>query len=361
VSDIRGISRNGVAAKALTIGLGAAVVLLLLPYVSGLIGAAILYVVAAPLTHRAADGRRRRIAAFATVFVLFCLIVVPGVWLLAELAGQIPSTLRTMQQSAALQRLMAMRIGDIDVGSQLQSASADIVRWSSRQTLAAAGGIASGMLNLVIALFGAYYLLVSSDVLWQRCKAILPFCPTTSEVLRVRFHRVTEAMLLGVVLAGITQGTLVAIAFAWIGFEGPLLWGAVTAVVSILPIFGSAIVWLPGVLVLLAQQRFTAAIALSVFGLLVVSNIDNALRLVVYRRVSHIHPMVTLVGAFAGVRAFGIAGLLVGPLVVSYAIELFKIHGDNDVVAAEVAGLRGQGFPLATRAISPTPAVAAHG
>jgi predicted PurR-regulated permease PerM len=64
---------------------------------------------------------------------------------------------------------------------------------------------------------------------------------------------------------------------------------------------------------------------LGILGMVVVSNVDNALRLVVYRRVSQIHPMITLVGAFAGVRAFGLAGLVIGPLIMSFALELFKL------------------------------------
>jgi predicted PurR-regulated permease PerM len=120
----------------------------------------------------------------------------------------------------------------------------------------------------------------------------------------------------------------------------------VTAVASILPIFGSALVWMPGALVLVAQDRYTAAIALAAFGALVISNVDNALRLVVFRRVSHVHPMVTLVGAFGGVRVFGLAGLLVGPLVLSYAIELFRTYERENA---------RQGFPGPRQAIQPTP------
>lgn len=68
-----------------------------------------------------------------------------------------------------------------------------------------------------------------------------------------------------------------------------------------------------------------AAMTLGILGVLVVSNVDNALRLVENRRVSQIHPMITLVGAFAGVRAFGLAGLVIGPLIMSVALELVRL------------------------------------
>jgi predicted PurR-regulated permease PerM len=177
----------------------------------------------------------------------------------------------------------------------------------------------------VIALFGTYYLLMSGDLMWEHSVRMLPFEAPTSERLRARFHRVTEAMVLGVVVTGAAQGTLVGVAFALLGFEHALFWGAVTAACSVIPMFGSGIVWLPATVFLLAQGRLGASVGLLAFGGLVVSNVDNALRLVVYKRLSAVHPMVTLVGAFAGVNAFGLAGLLIGPLILLYAIELLRI------------------------------------
>lgn len=351
-------ARNQRAAKVLTIGLLVAVAVLLFPYISGLLGAMVLYVVGAPVLRHARGERRRRVVAFAVVFAMFFMLVLPGVWLLVQLLAQIPDALRSLEGNRGAQRLMAIHIGSTNVGAQLERARDDIVSWSSRQTIAVFGGMVSATLNLAIALFGAYYLLTSGARLWRWFRGTLPFCPTVSELLRTRFHRVTEAMLIGVALTGIAQGALVGFALAFAGFAHAMLWGAVTAVASLLPIFGSGLVWGPAAVALLAQGRATAALALAVFGLLVVSNIDNALRLVVYKRVSQIHPMVTLVGAFAGVRAFGLSGLLLGPLVVSYAIELVRVYDVTDD-AASSDGTAGQGIPLATPVITPTSAAAA--
>ena len=339
--------RGGLTAKALTIALVTAIILLLFPYVSGLLGGAILYVVAHPILRRLERGGTRRVAAFSTVIALFFVLVVPGVWLLLELLGQIPDAVRQLQQSAAVQRLMTIRMGGLNLGALLQQATADIFRWSSQQTLEALNGLLRATINLVIALFGTYYLLISGDQLWVRFRHLLPFPDQTSEALRIRFHRVTEAMLLGVGLTAVTQGTLVGVALAVAGFEHALFWGSVTAVASVIPMFGSALIWVPAAAVLAAQQRVGAAMLLASFGVLVVSNMDNVVRLVVYRRVSHVHPMVTLVGAFAGVNALGLAGLLLGPLLLSYAIELVRarVNTGNET---------GKVFPLPASSLLPT-------
>jgi predicted PurR-regulated permease PerM len=108
----------------------------------------------------------------------------------------------------------------------------------------------------------------------------------------------------------------------------------VTAFASILPVLGSALVWLPGVIVLLLQSKYGAAAGLAAIGGLVASNIDNLIRPLVYRRVSDIHPMVTLIGAFAGVKYFGLLGVLLGPLAIAYLFELLRSYreeyGDSD-------------------------------
>lgn len=306
--------------------LAAAGALLLIPFISGLLGAAVLYVLTAPLLSGVVTLRRRRATAFTLMLVCFFVLVLPGIWLLGELLAQVPDAVREFQGSPAVQRAMAFRLGDIEVGTLARRGAGDLLSWSSRQSVAAASGVLSATLNLIIALFGAYYLLTASPTAWPRLRAALPLAPSTLEMLRLRFHRVTEAMVLGVLLSSLSQGALVGAALAALGFPHYLLWGAVTAIASILPVFGSGLVWLPASAVLLAHDRVGAALFLLAYGTVLVSNVDNVLRLVVYHRVSQIHPMVTLVGAFAGVRAFGIAGLLLGPLMLSYTIELIAVH-----------------------------------
>jgi predicted PurR-regulated permease PerM len=200
------------------------------------------------------------------------------------------------------------------------------------------------MLNVVISLFGVYYLLVGGGTLWVRVKRLIPLPERVSELLAVRFAEVTEALLLGTVLTALLQGTIVGVAFSLFGLHPAVFWGFVTACVSVLPLFGSSLVWLPGVAILLIERRVGAAVGLFVIGAVLASNLDNVVRLVVYRRVSGIHPMLTLVGAFAGVRWFGLAGVLIGPLVLSYFVELLGVY---DHVAAHAAAAGGARPPAA--------------
>jgi predicted PurR-regulated permease PerM len=179
-----------------------------------------------------------------------------------------------------------------------------------------------GALNAAIALFGLYFLLCAPPASWSRIATYLPFSRDGADLVAHRFRQVTEATLLGTALTAALQGAVVALGFAVTGLSDPWFWGVMTAVVSVLPVFGSALIWVPGTIALAAQGRFGAALVLGAIGAVVASNIDNVMRPLVNRRVSNLHPMVTLVGALAGVGVLGLPGILLGPLAITYFFEL---------------------------------------
>ncbi len=110
----------------------------------------------------------------------------------------------------------------------------------------------------------------------------------------------------------------------------------VTIVFAILPVVGSGLVWGPGAAALAMEGRWGAAIGLAIWGIVVVGNVDNVIRPIVFRRWAQIHPFVTVIGAFMGLRYFGLLGLLIGPLAISYFFELIRMYraeylADEDV------------------------------
>jgi len=94
-------------------------------------------------------------------------------------------------------------------------------------------------------------------------------------------------------------------------------------------VMGSGLIWLPATLVLLAQSRPSAAATMLFVGAGIASNVDNIVRPLVYKRVSDIHPMITLVGALAGVRYFGLLGILLGPLAIAYLFETLRAYREE--------------------------------
>lgn len=323
---------------------GVVALIAMLPFLSGLIGAVMLYVI----TRRPHAALSRvvppRVSAASLAVGSGLLLVIPGAWFVSSVVSAAADGLRALQSSDTLARLAAMRIGTLDVGKEIVGFSSTVLTWVSSRAFALFGSLTLTTLNLVIALLGVYYILIDGGRLWRRLTRLVPLSNRLAALLGARFVTVTEALLLGTVLTAVLQGTIVGVGFAIVGLQPAVLWGLTTAIVSVLPIMGSAFVWLPGVVVLLAQHRIGAAIFIGVLGGGLASNLDNVVRILLFRRISGIHPMLTLVGAFAGVRIFGMMGVFIGPLLLSYFFELVRIDEEmagqlatNEVVRIEPA------------------------
>ena len=313
-------------AQSLVMVLALALTVALAPFAAGLLGAVILEVLFAPAQRQLRRHMPPRAAAALVTCAAAVLVLLPVAVLLMLAIDHAPDAIEDLRRSRLLARLAALHVGGISVGAELERASGVAVAWISRQGLHLFGSLTHAALDLVIALFGLYYLLLSGGSAWRRFRGLLPFSEASAELLRERFRSVTEAMLLGIALTAVVQGAVVAAAFHAVGLPDASFWGVVTAFVSIFPLLGSATVWLPGVLVLLASERYGAALVLLLIGAGIASSVDNVIRPMVYRRMSHIHPMTTIVGAFAGVAWLGVTGLLFGPLALSYFFELLRIY-----------------------------------
>lgn len=312
-------------AAALVAGLGIAIAAALTPFASGLLGIAVLYVVCAPVHRRLCRRLPPRVAALIVLTGALVLILLPLAVILGIVLSEAPDTLRALETGRGLDRLSHLRVGPLDVGAQLVSAGGTVVAWISQQALAFFGTAARGTLSLVIAFFGLYYLLLHPRQVWASVRDFIPFSDTAAEALRERFHSVTVATMVGTVLTAVIQGSLVGAGFALVALPAAAFWGVITAIVSVLPMLGSALVWVPGTAMLLVDGRYGAAAAMLAVGL-VAANVDNVVRLIVFKRISDVHPMATLIGAFAGLKYFGLLGVLLGPLAIAYFFELLKIY-----------------------------------
>ncbi|GBD32748.1 MAG: AI-2E family transporter [Gemmatimonadales bacterium] len=321
-------------AAVLILLLAAGLAITLASYATGLIGAVVLYVMLAPLNNVV----RRWIAPSASAFLLTAfavvLILLPGISFAGLVVNQARQIAGGVVQSPLLQRLAGLQIGEFEVGPMLVGLGENVVAWIGSSAFGLIGTAARLALNLTIAFFGLYYLLLHPDKAWELARSYIPFSENNVERLRQRFRDVTYSTLVGTLLIAVIQGVLVGVAFYVLDLSNALFWGFVTAIFAILPIVGSGMVWAPGAAALVLDGRLGAGIALLAWGALVVGMVDNFIRPVVYRRWAQIHPMITLVGAIAGVQYFGILGILIGPLTLSYFFELIRMYREEYLAEA---------------------------
>ncbi len=297
-----------------------------LPFLGGLLGGIMLAVLLAPFHRRLAPRLGERRSALLLAFACAALLVAPAALLAVTTIREAPAALDRVIDSSVIARIAAIQLRGIDIGAQLASATKTLIAWASGWTIAAAGSVTHATINLLLALVGLYYLLPDGGRLWRSVRAFIPFSQNGTDHIAERFVSITEAALLGIAVTALSQGLTVGIAFWLLSLPNPLFWACVTGMVSILPVLGSALVWLPAAAVLVFDQRPGAALMMMFIGVVISSNIDNVVRPIVYRRVSGLHPMASLLGAFAGMQVFGFAGLVLGPLALAYCLELVNLY-----------------------------------
>ena len=323
------LDTNHQRAALVVLLLGFALAWALLPYTTGLIGIPVLYVIFAPAHRWLARRVRPSVAATLVVLLGVFLIVVPGASFAGLIVNEAQQIATGVVQSPILARLSQLRIGRTEIGPELANLGRSIVSWLGTGAFSLVGTATRLALNLTIAFFGLYYLLLRPGETWEAVRPYIPFSALNADKLQRRFHDVTISTLIGTGLTAAIQGVLVGIGFWFTGLPNGVFWGVVTVVVAILPIVGSGLVWGPGVLALVLDGRSGAAAGLALWGLLAVGGVDYLIRPIVFRRWANIHPILTVVGAVAGVPYFGILGLLIGPLALSYFFELIRMYREE--------------------------------
>jgi predicted PurR-regulated permease PerM len=309
--------------------LGLAVLLALLPYASGLIGGLVLYVIFAPVHAWVSRRLSPTLSAALVVALAFLALVIPALAFAGLLVDQAQDIAWSLTRGTLMQKISHLSIGRFSIGQRLASMGEQAISWLGGSALGLLGTATRIGLNLTIALFIVYYLLLNPGLSWVAVKPYLPFSDSNAEILRERFRSVTVSTVIGTGLTASIQGVFVALGFWATGLDNPLFWGLVTVVFAVLPVVGSGLIWGPGAVSLLLDGRTGPAVALAVLGVVLIGNLDILVRPLVYRRYAQIHPLITLVGAIGGVGYLGLLGILIGPLALSYFFELIRMYREE--------------------------------
>ena len=180
----------------------------------------------------------------------------------------------------------------------------------------------------IIMLYVMFYFLTMGNVLLERILYFLPLTNEDERILLRRFTSVTRATIKGTIIIGILQGTICGLAFAVAGIKGPVFWGSIMAITSIIPAFGTAIVWGPALVILLLVGDFRGAIILAVLCGAVAGNLDNVVRPRLVGKDTEMHDLFVLFGTLGGIAMFGLLGIIIGPIIAALFITIWEIYGN---------------------------------
>ena len=313
--------------------------LLLGPFLPAMVTSGVLAVLVYP-AYRPIERRisRKNLAALIGTVIVFFLILLPvaglSILLLDHIrtgadwiATEAPAFIAPGGPLSSWLQLAADRIG-IDpsgLGSTLREQAQNVANVLAGRTVSFLSGLGGWLLQGGAALFTLFYLLRDADSLVRTLKWVVPLEPAKSEELFARAKEVTYATVYGNVAVALVQGILGGLAFWALGISGAALWGTIMGVLSLLPLVGAFLVWLPAAVLLVLTGKIAKGIILFAIGALIISTVDNVLRTLLVSGRTQLHPLAVFFSVLGGIFVFGGVGLFVGPVLFVIALTVLEM------------------------------------
>lgn len=318
---------------------------ILLPFLGPIIWAIFLAFLLYPLHLRLTRRLRNRPQASALILTLLVLVLLLGplTGLSAAFAAQAGDLLRHVQTLADQTQTNVLDFANVpwirDALAQLDSLfgidTAQIETWFRQgasqmlQWLASLGGkvflgALGTVVGFVLTMFMLFFFIRDGREMFDTAMALIPMSNDYKARLFNHLGAVTRAMVLGTGLTALIQGTLVGIAFVIVDLPSPLVFAVIAVLASLLPVGGTALVWVPAAIVLAAQGHWGSTIFMVIWGAVLVSLVDNVVRPMLVSGRANVGTLTVFIGVLGGLAAFGAIGLFLGPVVLALVIALVR-------------------------------------
>jgi predicted PurR-regulated permease PerM len=307
-------------------------------------------------------GGRRTLAAAMIVIGAFIAVVVP----LAVIATVVASEAVQLSGATAawigpivnnpgqLVALLPDQIGQSEIFQRAVTSftaqTADIISalagFFSRTLSSAALGAARTALDLFVIGFAIVSFLHSGPVLVDEAVERSPVGKEEMRTIADKTLQITAATLKSIVIIGAAQGALVGLGLAVTGIPQPWFWGTVAAAASTLPAIGAGFVWIPASIYLMATGQFAIGLGLAIWGVAVISTVDNLLRVYVVGRGAQMPSLLVFISTFGGIATFGAAGILIGPVLAGLLLGVLDLYR---------TALKSTGLPSSAEDATPSP------
>lgn len=181
-------------------------------------------------------------------------------------------------------------------------------------------------LNLVVIIVASFFITHDGDQFTCFVKDLLPLSPSSKDALFLRGKKMLYSIFYGIMLTAAIQGTLGAFGWWFVGLGNPVFFGVLMFLFAMLPFIGTPLVWAPAAVYLLVQGDIKGGVILLMWGILVVSSIDNVLRPYFISEGSKAHLLLVFIGILGGISTWGFLGLFLGPLVMSLAVFFLHVY-----------------------------------
>lgn len=220
---------------------------------------------------------------------------------------------------AALEDKLEFKIFTPDNLSSLPKIGGNIL-----QSLGA--GIYSLIINSIFSMFILFYMLLNYKEFAEMVREILPLKDENKQILGEETKLIIQANAIGIPLLAIIQGVFAYVGYMFFGVENTLLYAILTGFATIIPVLGTALVWVPLSIGVILSGDLAHGIGLGLYGLFIIGGVDNVARLLLQKVLADIHPLITILGVIIGIPMFGFWGVIFGPLLLSLFVLFFNMY-----------------------------------
>jgi len=321
-----------------------ATVMIIWPFVSAIIIGAILVTVTFPLYKRVRARLRGSDtwAAIAMLLGITLILIVPAVilgLLLVQQANALLPHLHSMESQQMMERLdLANRLhwvtrfvpsfdpSTLSAQKLILPVVQKIPGWVAANGGAVIGSVAGVVVGFFLVLLSAFFFYVEGEAILDELAILSPLPEQYDREFASKFKDVIDATFRGQVMTSLAQGIATGVGLAIAGVPAAMFWGAVATILSLLPMLGVAVVWIPATIYLLMTGSTGHGIFLAIWGVLVVSTIDNIVRPWAMKGGAQLPAIPLLFAVLGGMQAFGFIGLVIGPLVFSLLMSIIDIY-----------------------------------
>jgi predicted PurR-regulated permease PerM len=307
-------------------------------------------------------GGRASLAALLTVLLIMVVIILPLLSFATALLGQAVDSINALTAWLREQNLTDLLkqnklyhyldwlqlqapfldFQKIDLQSNLIDLSKESGQFLLTQGRALLGNALGVLVNFGVLLFVTFFLMRDGQAMLERLRALTPLRSEQAEQIIARLAGVAKSVVMGSFLIAVCQGLVGGLGL-WIAGIPALFWGAMMGFASLIPVVGTAVIWMPAALYLLLTGNWQWGLFLFGWGAVVVSGIDTFLRPAIMKGQARISTFFVFLAIIGGVKFFGMIGILYGPLIISFALVMLTIYGQefSEILKSGAPGARG--------------------
>lgn len=298
-------------------------------YLSGVLGAITLFVLMRSWQGFLVKKKKWPSSLAAGLLMLgsFLVILVPIAGLVLMLTSKIE---KAVENSGKVVNIVKGSISDLEskynftITDSIDTSS--ITDWISTNLQGLAGSTFNVFIAISIMYFMLYYMLTNRRTFRESLLEYIPLSEKNLKLIGQDSVDLVKSNAVGIPLVALLQGLVALVGFFIFGVDDPFFWFAIVAVGSMIPFVGTALGMIPVCIILYAAGDVWQAIALAIYGVVVVGATDNLFRLVIQKRLADVHPLITIIGVIVGVPLFGFIGLIFGPILISIFLLIVKIY-----------------------------------